>query len=57
MLERTSLKLYPVVKEVLKRIISETQKPSAATKKQHEDSKIDVEQEKMLLLDESEMTT
>lgn len=26
MLERTSLKLYPVVKEVIKRLISETQK-------------------------------
>ena len=27
MLERTSLKLYPVIKEVLKRIISEKEKP------------------------------
>ncbi len=30
MLERTSLKLYPVIKEVIKRLIVETKKPASA---------------------------
>jgi len=56
MLERTSLKLYPVVREVIKRIITETKKPASAASQMDDATKLDAELEKMLLLDESEMT-
>lgn len=45
MLERTSMKLYPIVKEVLKRMIDEN--PIV-------DSKYKVEVERLLLSDESQ---
>lgn len=49
MMERTSMKLYPIVKEVLKRLINETQ----SEPRKAEVSKDSEEVEKFLLRDES----
>lgn len=50
MLERTSMKLYPVVNEVIKRMIGENSSGDQPTK---EDAKSDGDVEKLLLRDES----
>ena len=50
MLERTSMKLYPVVNEVIKRMIGENSSGDQPTK---EDTKSDGDVEKLLLRDES----
>ena len=56
MLERTSMKLYPIIKEVMKRMIPENIKKSPQ-KEERKVSHLDLELEKMLLLEDSEITS
>ena len=56
MLERTSIKLYPIIKEVMKRMIPEGIKKSPQ-KEERKVSHVDLEMEKMLLLEDSEITS